>query len=122
MSQDPPPAAVVEINARLHGVNHSAPSNSKYNPLAEYLAGLTGLDLASIYIVHISKPGNVTVRMEQSQRAKHAELLIGVVSNPDHIEAARSAVRGVARKLSDHAPSFVPCHRRGTDQSPAIVG
>lgn len=89
------------MSTLLVDVDHSSTSTSKYNPLADYLAELVGLPAAAVYVAYLSKPGNVTVRMEQSQRVKRARLKIGVVAESSQLVQDRSIVLNMARKTED---------------------
>lgn len=85
--------ALGQINRLLVGVNHSAPSVSKYRDLEHYLATLAGLPPQDVYVSYISKAGNFTVRMNQSTRAQHARLVVGLLGRPDDILSSKDAVR-----------------------------
>lgn len=99
-----PPAL---LDALLSDVkDHSSPSATKYNAAASYLEQLAGLDVGAVYVAYISKPGNTSVRFEQSRRAKEARLLVGLIGDPEDLEATKVAIRSIADK-NDAAQSYV---------------
>ncbi|MCR8576709.1 AAA family ATPase [Streptomyces sp. Isolate_219] len=88
----------IVINDLLAGINHPAPSATKYRRLEKYLSGLIGLDAARIYTGYVSKAGNMTVRMTQSSRAQQADLLIALIPYPHEYGASVDAARSVVRR------------------------
>jgi MoxR-like ATPase len=89
---------VIEINDLLTGINHPAPSATKYRRLEKHLSELIGLDAGRIYTGYVSKAGNMTVRMTQSSRAQQADLLIALIPYPHEYVASLDAARSVVRR------------------------
>ena len=75
-----PDNASVTLDELLEGVEHTAPSVTKYRRLEARLADVTGLPAGRIYAGYVSKPGNLSVRMTQSPRAKEASLLVALAA------------------------------------------
>ena len=59
------------------------PSTTKYNRLDDLFGRLLGVDPVGVYTTGISKPGNVTVRATQSQRAVRARYLVLLVEDAE---------------------------------------
>lgn len=57
------------------------PSATKYLPVDRVVADLLGVDPSLVYTTGLSKPGNVSVRATQSDRARRSRYLVGVVEN-----------------------------------------
>ncbi|MFJ6294642.1 AAA family ATPase [Streptomyces griseoviridis] len=89
---------MIVINDLLAGINHPAPSATKYRRLEKYLSGQIGLDAARIYTGYVSKAGNMTVRMTQSSRAQQADLLIALIPYQHEYGASVDAARSVVRR------------------------
>ncbi|MEI5034177.1 AAA family ATPase [Streptomyces sp. S1A(2023)] len=110
--------AAIEINALLTGINHPAPSATKYRDLEKYLSKLIHLDAGRIYTGYVSKAGNMTVRMTQSSRAQQASLLIALIPYPHEygasVDAAKSVVMRTGQPIlliqghEDTTPSWAP--------------
>jgi hypothetical protein len=66
------------IRAAAAPVDPSAPSVSKWWPVRDLLAEAMGLPPDEIYVATVSKPGNLKVRSEQSQRGTGAKVLGGM--------------------------------------------
>lgn len=110
--------ALIDLDDLLVGINHTAPSATKYRRLESRLSGLIGLSAGKIYTGYVSKSGNMTVRMMQSSRAQQAELLIALIPHPleyaGSLEVARSVARRTGQSLllierqEDETPMWVP--------------
>ncbi|MFJ8699167.1 AAA family ATPase [Streptomyces ardesiacus] len=110
--------ALIDLDDLLVGINHPAPSATKYRRLESRLSELIGLSAGKIYTGYVSKAGNMTVRMMQSSRAQQAELLIALIPYPleyaGSLEAARSVVKRTGQSLllieqqEDGPPTWVP--------------
>ncbi|MET7505897.1 AAA family ATPase [Streptomyces albidoflavus] len=94
---------MINLDDLLAGINHPAPSATKYRQLESRLSELIGLSPGKIYTGYVSKAGNMTVRMMQSSRAQQAELLIALIpyslEYAGSIEAARSVVKRTRQSL-----------------------
>ena len=83
---------LVKLNKSLEGVNVSAPSTTKFSRLEESVAEILQLPREDVVASTISKPGNFTVRVMQSDRAQKAQLFVCVLPSVADVEATRVAV------------------------------
>jgi hypothetical protein len=79
-----------QINSALANVDHSAPSVSKYRELEKLIGGLIDIEPKRVYAAYISKAGNVTVRFDQSPRAREADVLVALTDPPRAEPLSRS--------------------------------
>ncbi|MFD0393867.1 hypothetical protein ACFQ3Z_21835 [Streptomyces nogalater] len=63
---------LAKVAEALHGIDHTAPSNSKYKygRLMAMMAELVDLPSTAVYASHVSKPDNLEVRLGQSKMAR----------------------------------------------------
>ncbi|MGY0235070.1 AAA family ATPase [Longispora urticae] len=93
----------VEMNQLLASIEHSSKNVSKYRSFEAYVAGLTGLEPSAVYASYISKAGNLSVRFEQSGRARDAKLLIALV-DPRQGETAGQSFEALMRLCAKKRP------------------
>lgn len=75
------------LDAALKGVaDPTAPSTSKFNPLKKVIADGLGLDVARVYPTWVSKPGNLRVRLWQSDAAVGSEVVFAIFPNAADID------------------------------------
>lgn len=108
------------IDRALHGANHTAPSPTKYRDFERLVAGVTRVEYDLVYTTHVSKAGNASVRMTQSVRAQKAEVVVGVISRLDQLEATKAAVRRIAPN-SPNRSSFALIAQAQEDGSPSGI-
>ncbi|SPE58312.1 AAA ATPase containing von Willebrand factor type A (vWA) domain protein [Streptomyces netropsis] len=111
---------LIEIDHLLAGINHPAPSATKYRKFESHLSELVGLGAGKIYTGYVSKAGNMTVRMTQSSRAQQAELLIALIPYPEERDGSLLAAKNVVMRTGQtlllmvqrkgHPPSWLPRH------------
>ncbi|MGN9788816.1 AAA family ATPase [Nonomuraea sp. ZG12] len=103
----------------LESVDHSSPSNTKYQEAERLLAELAGLGPEQVYVTYISKAANISVRTEQSRRATNADLIVLLVERTDQDDAIRRAqnkVTGQRQKptillqRAAHSASWIPTY------------
>lgn len=87
----------------LDGVQHSSPSVKKYREFERFIASHLRLDPSQVYAAFISKPGNITVRFDQSKRARNAQILVALI-DPDSIEHPMQSVETLMRYCSTQRP------------------
>jgi MoxR-like ATPase len=100
--------ALQELSALMTDVNVSAPSVSKFKPLAEWVAHRVGLEPSQVAAYYVSKPGNFDVRFRQPGVLKNRPLL-GVGLFPSRQVAEQSllpARRSVAESGIFRAMAF----------------
>ncbi|MBP2584734.1 MoxR-like ATPase [Streptomyces sp. PvR006] len=124
------PDTLIEIDRLLAGINHPAPSATKYRRLESRLSELLGLGAGKIYTGYVSKAGNMTVRMTQSSRAQQADLLIALIPYPEEYEASVDAARSVVRRTGQMlllmeqrqgvSPAWIPRHLLTGQPDPGI--
>ncbi|MEU7673852.1 AAA family ATPase [Micromonospora taraxaci] len=90
-------------NQLLRGVDHSSSSNAKYRDLEKYLAELSQTDPRAVYATYISKAGNAVVRFDQSDRARNARLLVGLLDPPPS-ESPERTMDTLLRYCSERRP------------------
>ncbi|WP_192810182.1 Shedu anti-phage system protein SduA domain-containing protein [Actinomadura rudentiformis] len=118
-----------EINRALAGVQHDQPIAGKYRSFIGVIARTFGLAAGEVYVAYISKPGNLTVRLGQSDGAKSATLLIGLVEADQGALTVGPAERFVQRAgqatilllrrsapQSDWVPAYGICLVRDTHE------
>jgi hypothetical protein len=66
----------------------AAPSVSNWNGVRDLLAEESGFTSKEVYVSTISKPGNITVRFNQSEAARTASLLVAMYTGPSQLERA----------------------------------
>ncbi|MFH9416223.1 Shedu anti-phage system protein SduA domain-containing protein [Streptomyces rochei] len=84
---------LAKLTEALHGVDHSATSNSKYKygRLMALVAQLAGLPSTSVYASQVSKPDNLEVRFGQSKDARRATLSIAVILDGKYSRSVANA-------------------------------
>ncbi|UOZ08828.1 AAA family ATPase [Amycolatopsis sp. WQ 127309] len=85
-----------EVNRLLLGIDHSAKNNRKYRALEQYLSGIVDTHPADVYAAYISKAGNASVRFNQSERARSANLLVAL-ADPPETESIERTVDALAK-------------------------
>jgi hypothetical protein len=93
------------LERALAGVDLAAPSTTKFNRLETELSALAGLASGRVVASTISKAGNFGVRTNQSRRAQTAELFVGVVTDPQELEATKRAA--LAHVVSGRCPAVL---------------
>ena len=88
------------ISDLLSGIDHSAPSATKYRRLEAVIAPLADLEPQQVYTGYVSKAGNLRVRLTQSDRAKQAHLLIALAAREDDLEATKTAAKSLSQITS----------------------
>jgi hypothetical protein len=84
----------------LRHVSHSEPITTKYREFELYLAQVLGMPASDIYTAHILRPGNFDVRMTQSERARTAQLRVGLVPHETDNEWNVAYLKGVASRIA----------------------
>lgn len=79
-------------------VNPAAPSVSKWNGVRNLLAEEVGKPPAEFYVSTISKPGNVTVRFDQSDEARNAPVLVGMYTKASELDRATKRLAQLANE------------------------
>jgi hypothetical protein len=69
------PGLATHIRAIAASIDPTQPSNTKWNPVRDLLAEALNLTEDDVYVSTISKPGNLSVRLEQSASARVAEIV-----------------------------------------------
>ncbi|MFI6981549.1 AAA family ATPase [Embleya sp. NPDC050154] len=87
-----------KISKLLADVNHSATTVTKYRMFEQFLSDLIGVAPGRIYTVYVSKPGNLSVRVEQSGRARDAELVVALIPRDSDATAVANAARRQTEK------------------------
>lgn len=67
----------------------------KFKGVEEVLTDALDIDEERVYAAWISKPGNLTVRLDQSRRSQRADIALALI--PDHGDLAASAESAAAR-------------------------
>jgi 5-methylcytosine-specific restriction enzyme B len=110
-----------ELDRLLEAVpDPSAPSTTKFRPVASFLARLTGLSPNDVYAVFVSKPGNARVRFEQSGADDTSKLGVAILKEHEDLDRTVAAVKSL---LSPGKMSAVAFLARGADgwEMPRIV-
>lgn len=71
------------------------PSNALKLEIDRFFGDLLGLDATAVYTTTVSKPGNLTVRFGQSNRARSAAVPVAMIEKPEDLE-------GVLRAAETH--------------------
>ena len=79
------------------GWNWGSPSGTKFLPLDEVLSTTAGLPPNEVVSVTIRKPGNFSVRADQSPRSRAATVLVGVCASLAVMEQTKSKARAYVR-------------------------
>jgi hypothetical protein len=66
------------IRAVSTGIDPAKQSNTKWNPIRDLLAESLHLREDDVYVATISKPGNLSVRLEQSRASRAADVVVGM--------------------------------------------
>lgn len=77
-----------QFDSKAGKVNPSAPSVSNWNGVRDLIAEEAGLDAKELYVSTISKPGNITVRFKQSDRARKAPVLFAMYTKSTELDRA----------------------------------
>src|SRR4051812_40426448 len=86
-----------QFAAKAGRVNAQEPSTSKWNGVRDLFAEDMGLDPDQVYVATVSKPGNVSVRFEQSNAARSADVLVAMhTARSTDLEGTIDALRKVA--------------------------
>jgi 5-methylcytosine-specific restriction protein B len=102
-----------ELDRLLEAVpDPSAPSTTKFRPVATFLARLTGLSPEDVYAVFVSKPGNARVRFEQSGADDTSKLGVAILKEREDLDKTVAAVKSL---LSPGKMSAVAFLARGAD-------
>ena len=81
MSTDETESATYGLWQRINEIDPSSRSNSKYRPVDKYIELTVGVQDADAYCATVDLARNISVRFEQSERARKATLLVLVVSS-----------------------------------------
>ncbi len=81
-----------QLEALLAAVADPSQPKSSYGDVRSFLAEQLGLPLDDVYVSVVSKPGNFSVRADQSPASRKAKLFAGVLSTPAHLEATVEAM------------------------------
>lgn len=103
----PPTQFAQHFAAKAAKVDAGEPSTTKWNGVRDLVAEELGVRPEDVYVSSISKPGNVTVRLDQSKNARGASVLVamhtdspatlrGTVGRTESVASARGAVAFVA--------------------------
>jgi hypothetical protein len=88
---------------QLVDTNHEAPSAHKYEEARKFIGSLIGVAKSRVYITHISKAGNLSVRATQSTGALKSDVVIALIKlrneDPATHRAARSFVERTGKPV-----------------------
>ncbi|MBM7804209.1 hypothetical protein JOD57_000046 [Geodermatophilus bullaregiensis] len=99
------PNAQSTLDELIGSVDLAAPSTTKFARLETFLASLMGLSADDVVAATISKAGNFSVRANQSQRARSAQVFVGVVPESAEVPATQRAA--IARVRAGLSPSVL---------------
>jgi hypothetical protein len=84
------------IRAVASNIDPTPPSVSKWNPVRDVLADALNESPDDFYITTVSKPGNLSVRLGQSESARTARF-VGAMYTGDHKELPQCIEAAVTR-------------------------
>src|SRR4051812_38527589 len=88
-----------DFNMAASAVDDTEVSTTKWRGVGGVLAETLGYNDDDIYVTTVSKPGNVTVRMGQSPKARGADLIVMMYTG--HAAQLPQAVDTAARRAAD---------------------
>ncbi|MGW1324527.1 Shedu anti-phage system protein SduA domain-containing protein [Streptomyces antibioticus] len=92
-----PEANLAHLSALLDK-NHKAPSNNKYPEARQFVSHLIRVPASRVYITYISKAGNFSVRVGQSESALRSDVVIALIERRDEDQATHRAARRTAER------------------------
>ena len=81
-----------QLAALLSAVADPSQPKSSYGDVRKFLAAELGRPTDELYVAVVSKPGNVSVRADQSPASRRAKVFVGVLSSSAHLEATIEAM------------------------------
>jgi hypothetical protein len=92
----------LHIRDRALAIESAKVSVTKWHPISELVAEASHVDPEDVYVTTVSKPGNLSVRLEQSRKARDASIVVIMYTGIDAelercVEAA--AKRCVDRRM-----------------------
>jgi hypothetical protein len=87
------------IRSRAHTIDPTSPSTTKWNPVRDLIAEALHVIADDVYVTTVSKPGNLSVRLEQSGGARNADVVAAMYTGspaqlPECVEAAEKRCAG----------------------------
>ncbi len=81
-----------QLEALLSAVADPSQPKSSYGDVRNYLAEQLNRPVEDVYVSVVSKPGNFSVRADQSPASRRAKVFAGVLSSPAHLETTVEAM------------------------------
>lgn len=81
-----------ELETLLSAVADPSQPKSSYGDVRKFLAMQLGRPVDEVYVSVVSKPGNLSVRADQSPGSRRAKVFAGVLSTPAHLDATVEAM------------------------------
>jgi hypothetical protein len=86
------------LPALAQKVNPSAPSVPKWHPVRNLLAEALGVPENDVYVTTVSKAGNLRVRVEQSDDARNAKILVGMYTGGVDLESTLESMKARCKR------------------------
>jgi hypothetical protein len=122
-----------QFAAKAKGVMAGSPSTSHWQGVEGLVTEFLGVDQNIVYASTISKPGNVSVRFDQSKSARRGKYLLGMYTGDlAELEGAVEPMRKLAEER-DGVAALAACEstdweivaiaaRRGSAEAAALIG
>jgi hypothetical protein len=85
-------AAVTQLETLLSAIADPGQPKSSYGDVRKFLAAQLSRPTDEVYVAVVSKPGNFSVRADQSPASRRAKVFVGVLSSPAHLDATVEAM------------------------------
>jgi hypothetical protein len=85
-------AAERKLEALLNAVRDPGQPTNSFGDVTDFVAGLLGRSADEVYASSVSKPGNFSVRADQSPRSRAAKLFVAVVASASQVDATVKAM------------------------------
>jgi hypothetical protein len=81
-----------QLEALLTAVQDPTQPTNSFGDVQNFIAGLLTKPATDIYVSRVSKPGNLSVRADQSPRSRSAKVFVAVLASDAHTEASVDAL------------------------------
>jgi hypothetical protein len=81
-----------KLDELLRAVKDPAQPKSSYRDVEALFAGLLGRPAVEVYAAQVSKPGNLSVRADQSPRSRAAKVFVAVIPSATHADGTAHAL------------------------------
>lgn len=81
-----------QLEALLTAVQKPGQPTNSFGEVQDFIADLLKRPTSEVYVARVSKPGNLSVRADQSPRSRSAKVFVAVLASSAHLDATVAAL------------------------------